>query len=457
MNKNYLSFFISFFILATVLISQPLFAAAPPVEMTIAPILKKVLPAVVNIRAQIKVTDLSVLQELQKRNQNKEGQPNPSAPNDTFVSVGSGVVVDANNGYILTNAHVVNDAQAIVVTLGDRRHFNAKVIGSDTSSDIAVLQIKTKNLTAISFGDSSKLETGDFVAAIGNPFGLSQSVSSGIVSARDRATLGIERYENFIQTDAPINPGNSGGALINMRGELIGINTAIFAPNQGSVGIGFAIPSNMAKVVMMQLIQFGSVKRGALGITAQDITPELADAFHLSVATGAVISEVFPASPAQKAGLAVGDILMNINGFPIKTANDVVTTIGFLRVDSQVNIAILRNNKPMNFSIVLMDPKKRDQLLQQADPFLYGVGLKNMNVFNPGHGRVQGVQVMVVQEGTNAWQSDLQTGDVILSANGQRVIKMDDLKAISQRPAETLVLNVLRGAGAIFLVISKAS
>ena len=206
----------------------------------------------------------------------------------TFVSVGSGVIVDAKNGYILTNAHVINDAQMIAITLSDGHHFTAKVIGMDKPSDIALLQIKAKNLVAAPLGDSNNIKVGDFVAAIGNPFGLSQTVTSGIISGLGRTTLGIENYENFIQTDAPINPGNSGGALVNMQGQVIGINTAILAPDRGSIGIGFAIPASMAKSVMEQLVAFGNVKRGILGIGAQDLTPELGAAFHLEDSKGAV-------------------------------------------------------------------------------------------------------------------------------------------------------------------------
>ncbi len=196
-----------------------------------------------------------------------------------------------------------HDATNVAITLGDGRHFTAKIIGLDKPSDVALLQIKAKNLTAMTLANSNDLKVGDFVAAIGNPFGLNQTVTSGIVSALGRTTLGIENYENFIQTDAPINPGNSGGALINMQGQLIGINTAILAPNSGSVGIGFAIPANMAKSVMLQLIQYGNVKRGVLGIGAQDITPELANAFNIGTTRGAAVTQVLPDSPAQHGGI----------------------------------------------------------------------------------------------------------------------------------------------------------
>lgn len=333
-------------------------AGTPPAESSIAPMLQTILPAIVNIKAIIKVTDFNTLREIIKQRNSKDQDNSEQALPTTFVSVGSGVIVEAKNGYILTNAHVINDAQTITVTLTDGRHFTAKVIGADKPSDVALLQIRGKNLTAAPFGDSNNVKVGDFVAAIGNPFGLSQSVSSGIVSAVGRSMLGIENYENFIQTDAPINPGNSGGALVNMQGQLVGINTAILAPDRGNIGIGFAIPSNMAKSVMDQLLQYGDVKRGVLGIGAQDITPELVSAFKLNVSKGAAVTQVLPNSPAQTAGLQVGDVITSVNGAEIKNASDVVNTIGFLRVDSKANIGIVRNNKPITATVSLSDPKK---------------------------------------------------------------------------------------------------
>jgi S1-C subfamily serine protease len=272
------------FICLGILFSINSFASIPAaaVNSELAPMLQKALPGIVNIRADIKVTDLATLNRLQ---QERGAAANSEIP-DTYLSVASGVIVDASKGYILTNAHVVNDAQNVTVTLSDGRHYTAKVIGMDKPSDVALLQIKAKNLTAIPIANSNILKVGDTVLAIGNPFGLSQTVTSGIVSALGRTSLGIENFENFIQTDAPINPGNSGGALIDTQGNLVGINTAILAPERGNIGIGFAIPSDIAKSVMNQLIQFGDVRRGTLGIGAQDISPDLATAFNLPDTNG---------------------------------------------------------------------------------------------------------------------------------------------------------------------------
>jgi serine protease Do len=306
-------------------------------------------------------------------------------------------------------------------------------------------------------GDSNLVKVGDFVAAIGNPFGLSQSVTSGIVSAVGRSTLGIENYENFIQTDAPINPGNSGGALINMAGQLVGLNTAIIAPDRGSVGIGFAIPVNMAKSIMDQLVHFGNVKRGLLGIGAQDVTPDLASAFHTTLTQGAAVTQVLPHSPAQLAGMQAGDIITNINGSPIKNASDVVNTVGFLRVDSRVTINVLRKNKPITVNVNLTDPKKREAISAAADPYFYGTSLKDFSITTPEHGNVLGVLVLGVQQDTNAWQSDLRTGDVITSVNQQPVTSINELLAVTKTADTMILLNVLRGTNAVFLVINKDS
>lgn len=442
------------FILLTLI--TPVNFAASAIDASIAPMLQTVMPAIVNVRAQIKITDVNTLRALQKQN---NAPDNPNQPlSGTLQSVGSGVIVDAKNGYVITNAHVINDAQSITITLSDGRHYVAKTIGVDKPSDIALLQIKTaKNLTTVAMGDSDLVKVGDFVAAIGNPFGLNQTVTSGIVSAIGRTTLGIENFENFIQTDAPINPGNSGGALINMQGQFIGMNTAILAPNQGSVGIGFAIPSNMIKIVMNQLIQYGNVKRGVLGIGVQDITPDLATAFNLDISKGAAVTQVLPGSPAQQAGILVGDIVSGINDRPIKSASDVVNTIGFLRVDSKINIQLIRQKKQITASVTLSDPKKRMQEIEQKDPFLFGMGLKDFTQYSPIHGNVQGILVVTLQEDSNAWHADVRPGDVITSANQQPVHNVEELKAAAAKADKTLLINILRGAGAIFLVIDKES
>jgi Do/DeqQ family serine protease len=275
---------------------------------------------------------------------------------------GSGIIVDARQGYVLTNAHVVAGADRIMITLNDNRQFNAKLIGTDPKADIAVLQIPNHKLTPLPFTDSDKLRVGDFVVAIGNPYGLGQSVSSGIVSALGRNNLGIEDYENFIQTDAPINPGNSGGALINLRGELIGINTAILGgKGGGNVGIGFAIPSNMAINIMDQLINYGRVQRGSLGIAVTNLSPALAKKLNVSLTSGAVITEVFAASHAAEAGLTAGDIITHVNQAAIRNMGDVRNKIGNLRVGTRVELTIVRNGTSQSITTIIGRPSHQVQ------------------------------------------------------------------------------------------------
>lgn len=437
------------------LIMQSAFATTPA-NLSIAPMLERVLPSVVNIKVQIQLSELDILRETLKAQKEKTASSDtPLNIPKNATTVGSGVIVDAKKGYILTNAHVVADAQTVTVTLSDGHHYVAKLVGIDKPSDIALLQINAKNLTAITLSDSNKLRVGDYVAAIGNPFGLNQTVTSGIISALGRTTLGIENYENFIQTDASINPGNSGGALVNVAGELIGINTAILAPSRGSVGIGFAIPSNMAKSVMDQLIQYGDVKRGMLGIDAQDITPELADVLKVGNQKGAIITQIFPDSPAYHAGLQIGDIILSVNQTTVKSKSDVINTIGFLRVDSKIPVMILRNGKQIIVTVSLSDPVKRKVLMAQHDPFFFGVGFKNFNVYSPVHGKIEGVLVVSADENSNAWRSDLRPGDVIVSANQKKVRNIEELKQIAQNETRSLLLNILRGTHAIFIVIKK--
>lgn len=435
--------------------SMNAYTADAPTSGSLAPMLQKVLPAVVNIKSDIKMTVFVPPTGMGGNQQTPNDNNNGQSVSGKVTSIASGVIVDAKNGYILTNAHVIEDAQTVTVTLSDNRHFTAKIIGMDKPSDIAVLQIKAKNLTAVVLSDSNQLKIGDRVAAIGNPFGLGQTVTSGIVSALGRTTLGIENFENFIQTDAPINPGNSGGALMDDAGQLVGINTAILAPTRGSIGIGFAIPSNIARSVMSQLIEFGNVRRGALGIGAQDITPELATAFNLNIDKGSVVTLVMTNSPAEQAGLQVGDVITNINGVNIKNANDVVNAIAFLRVNSKANISLLRNNKPISVSTTITDPEKRKQSNENKDPFLYGMSLKKFTLLSPVHGNINGILVVNVDEDSNAWQADIRPGDVIISANQQKVSTIDELKKIASTSKMTLLINVLRGPGAMFLVINK--
>lgn len=313
---------------------------------SIAPVLERVTPAVVNI---------SVVSE-------RPLETNPLYRDPFFrrffdlpelprarpqKSAGSGVIVDADNGYVLTNNHVVARGNHIVVTLKDRRRFDAELVGSDAETDIALLKIDPLELTEAMLGDSDRVQVGDFVAAVGNPFGLGQTVTSGIVSALGRSGLNIEGYEDFIQTDAPINPGNSGGALLTLDGQLIGINTAIIAPAGGNVGIGFAIPINMARAVMDQLVEYGEVRRGRLGVLTRDLTPEMAETLNLPSRGGAIITSVERDSPAKRADMRPGDVVTAVNGRPIYDAGDLRNAIGLLPVGSGVELTIMRKGREL--------------------------------------------------------------------------------------------------------------
>jgi serine protease Do len=422
------------------------YAATPLINSAgLSSMLKDVTPAVVNVAAQGEIANP----------ENPFAQPNTPPPRPRqFESLGSGVIIDASNGYILTNAHLLRDVKTTTITLSDGRVFKAKIIGVDTPSDVAVLQIKGDHLTAAKLGDSDLLKVGDFVAAIGNPFGLNQTVTSGIVSALERTQLGIEGYENFIQTDASINPGNSGGALVNQQGQLIGINTAIYAPSGGNVGIGFAIPINMARSVMSQLVKYGSVSRGLMGVLVQDFTPALANAFHLPNQTGALVTAVSPNSPAANAGMKPGDLIQAVDDKTIKNGGQVRNTVGLLRVGSRISLKVLRDGKSLSVSMVTADPKQYVAVTQQKNRFLFGVTLGVFDQQTTALGRVKGVQLLQVAEDSMGWRSGLRPGDVVVSANQTPITTIEQLQQISQQSKDELLLNILRvNGGAAFVVV----
>ncbi|HVJ52270.1 MAG TPA: Do family serine endopeptidase [Aliidongia sp.] len=332
---------------------------------SVSPVLKKVTPGVVNIavKGRVRVNNPLLADPFFRRFFNI---PNTPIERETQAS-GSGVIVDAQNGYILTNNHVVENADLIEVTLRDKRRLKAKLVGRDEATDVAVLKIPTDNLVAVPMGDSDKSEVGDFVLAIGNPFGLGQTVTSGIVSAVGRSGLGIEGYEDFIQTDAPINPGNSGGALVDLNGKLIGINTAILAPSGGNVGVGFAVPINMARSVMDQLVRYGHVDRGWIGVGGQDITPDLMQGLQTSRSDGAVISEVQQGSPADQAGLKPGDLVIEIDGAPVHSWQQLLNRIGLSRVNQQLNLNIDRQGHAMNITVKVAPRPQRQRAGDRDD------------------------------------------------------------------------------------------
>lgn len=420
---------------------------------SLAPMLDRVMPSIVNISVQGILDAEDIAQESPKHRRKR--QPNSKK----FDSMGSGVIFDGKHGYIVTNAHVVHKAQVITVTLNDGRRVPAKLIGADSDTDIAVLQIKAENLQTLSFGDSQKLRVGDFVVAIGNPFGLNsfgrnQSATFGIVSALKRNTLNIEGVENFIQTDAAINPGNSGGALVTTSGELVGINTAILAPFGGNIGIGFAIPANMVDTVVRQLIQYGSVNRGLMGVFVQHLTPELSTAFGLKEGTqGALITQVNEGSPAEQAGLKAGDVIQKINDTTITDSAQVKTTIGLLRVGSKVRMVLIRDKKLISLNAIVASAKQQEKKIQQASPFLYGVGLTDFSQQSPLHGFIEGVQVTGASEQSAAWVAGIRPGDVITSVNGHSIKNLAELDKVVKSAKKQLLVRILRGPGALYLII----
>lgn len=419
---------------------------------TLAPMLERTVPGVVNIATSGKVR----VQESPLFNDPffRHFFDLPDQPRERKTSsLGSGVIVDAQKGYILTNNHVIDKAHEINVTLQDGRFFQAKLIGTDPETDVAVIQIDAKNLTALPMTDSDNLKVGDFAIAIGNPFGLGQTVTSGIVSALGRSGLGIEGYEDFIQTDASINPGNSGGALVNLNGQLIGINTAIFSQSGGNIGIGFAIPINMAREVMQQLVLHGEVKRGRLGAQAQDLTPELVQAFELQNGHGgAVVTQVTPGSAAAKAGLQAGDIVVEVNGKPVRNASDLRNYIGLLRVGQKVDMVVLQEGKRKALSATVEEPEQASQTGKALHPHLEGAQFSDIREGHPLHGRIEGVLLEDVAQGSPAWRAGLRKGDVIVSANRKRISNLAELGQVIGG-SRTLLLNIQRGNTALFLYL----
>lgn len=415
---------------------------------TLAPMLEKTTPAVVNISTTGKVIvrdpffdDPFFRRFFDVPEQRRERR---------ISGLGSGVIVDANDGYIVTNSHVIDKAEDIVVTLEDGQRFNAKVIGKDPGADIAVIQIDAERLTEIALGDSDNLRQGDFVVAIGNPFGLGQTVTSGIVSALGRSGLGIESYEDFIQTDASINPGNSGGALVNLRGELIGINTAIYGSGGGNIGIGFAIPVNMARQIISQLVEHGEVRRGRLGFVVQDLTPELAEAFGVARKKGVVVARVEAKSPAQKAGIKVGDVITAVNGREVDNSAQVRNEIGLLRVGSEVEIEVLRDGKTRSLTASVGRHTTYTVSGNTLSEKLAGAKFSEAQE-DPSRRTAAGIEV--VQARGKAAAAGLRKGDIVISVNRERVRTIKDMKAAIKKNPEALLLNIQRASRGLFILI----
>ena len=436
-------------LLALLLTAAPLASAAIPLPTkadgtpSLAPMLKSVTPAVVNV----------LTRGTQQARHPFFNDPNfreffgDRVPDREVRGLGSGVIVDAKEGLVLTNAHVIANADEIRVRLADDRELDAELVGSDPDSDVAVLRIPAENLSAVQIGDSEQLEVGDFVVAIGNPFGLRQTVTSGIVSALGRSGLG-NRYENFIQTDASINRGNSGGALVDLAGKLVGINTAIISTSGGSVGIGFAIPMQLALSVMEQLVEHGSVKRGMLGVIGQDLTPELAEAFGLEAGRGAVVAEVLEDSAAEAAGLQPGDVIISVEKRDIRNFDALRNAIGLHREGDTLKLRYLRNGKERSTKVKLGADQRNANGGSGLHTKLEGVRFENAD-------DDEGVEVAQIQPGSVAAEAGLRRGDIIDAVNRKEVRNLSDLRnhLRNEEDDARLLLRVRRGEGALFLLI----
>lgn len=440
--------------LSSILTPIPTSAALPNVVEgqampSLAPMLERVTPAVVSISVQGTQVARQRIPE-QFRFFFGPNFPAEQFQERPFRGLGSGVIIDAHKGFIVTNYHVINSAEKIRIRLYDGREFNAELVGGDQMSDIALLRIRdANNLTEMALADSDKLRVGDFAVAIGNPFGLGQTVTSGIISALGRSGLNLENFENFIQTDAAINSGNSGGALVNLNGELIGINTAILGPNGGNVGIGFAIPTNMMKNLTDQIIEFGEVKRGMLGVQGGEITSELAEALGYSSSKGAFVSQVVADSPADKAGVKAGDIIVSLNGRNIESFSELRANIATLGPGKKVRIGIVRDGKQKTMNVTLEEQVTSQTKADNLHQGLSGAQLSNTTASDS----VQGVKITHVESGSNAESHQLQKDDIIIGVNRQRVRNIAELRSIVEQTPAILALNIQRGDRTIYLVI----
>ncbi|WP_168429684.1 serine endoprotease DegP [Erwinia amylovora] len=366
-----------------------------------------------------------------------------------FQALGSGVVIDAAKGYVVTNNHVVDNATKIQVQLSDGRKYDAEVIGKDPRSDIALIQLKeAKNLTAIKIADSDNLRVGDYTVAIGNPYGLGETVTSGIVSALGRSGLNVENYENFIQTDAAINRGNSGGALVNLNGELIGINTAILAPDGGNIGIGFAIPSNMVKNLSAQMVEYGQVKRGELGIIGTELNSELAKAMKVDAQRGAFVSQVLPKSSAAQAGIQAGDVIVSINNKPISSFAALRAQVGSLPVGTKMELGLIRDGKPIKVNLALQQSSAA-----KVDSATIYTGIEGADLSNYDVKGVKGVKVDNLKAGSAAARIGLKKDDIILGVNQHTVTNLGELRKILDSKPSVLALSIKRGDSSIYLLM----
>ena len=441
--------------------------------MTIAPILEKVTPAVVNIAvtSTVKIPANPFANDEFFERFFGDSVPglgelfDDEGRSRTLQSAGSGVIIDARKGYLLTNYHVIDKADKIVVTLKDRRTSDATLVGSDPGTDIALLKIEIGNLEAIPFADSDQTKIGDYVIAIGNSYGIGQTVTSGIVSALNRTTFAQGKYQNFIQTDAAINQGNSGGALINSKGELIGINTAILSRSGGSNGIGFAVPTNMIIKIMDQLIDYGEVRRGRIGVTIQDITPKLMHAMNLSSRHGALVSQVMNDSPAERAGLKAGDVIITFNGIEIKDADGIRNAVGFVERGKTVDISYLRNGKKNTTKIKVEKAPDDKDLARDEKPgqpessttpdfsAFDGASFSNIPANTDPAGGKKGVIITNVKRASGAYDFGLRKGDIVRRVNNKKINNLAEFKKKLAEVKGPVALTIQRGRSQVFIAV----
>ncbi len=443
-----------------------------PSKSSYAPLVKEVLPSVVNISSSKVVHNRMSSEEgmpmdpffRQFFGQGQEGNDGGgrfNMPRDSREkALGSGVIVSPE-GYILTNNHVIDGATDVRVTLSDKREFKARIIGADPKTDVAVLRIDAKNLTPITIGDSSKVQVGDVALAIGDPFGVGQTVTKGIISATGRGGLGIEDYEDFLQTDAPINPGNSGGALINDRGELVGLNTAIISHGSGgSQGIGFAVPANLARQVMDQVLKNGHVTRAYLGIYPQDVTPAMAKAFGEKDTQGIVVGDVSPNSPAKEAGIQRGDIILQINGKPVTDSNQLRMSVSMMQPGTELKLKTLRNGTERDATVKLAEmptesAKADSNDDQGGNKALDGVEVSNLNARIARQLNIpsttKGVVVTDIDPASKMADSGLEKGDVIQEVNHQAVTNVSEFQSAIGKAGNEPLLLVSRDGRTLFI------
>jgi serine protease Do len=439
-----------------------------PSKIGFAPIVKEVLPNVVNISSSKVVRTPNQMPEGMESNPLfqqffEHGFARPEIPkNRREQSLGSGVIVSPE-GYVLTNNHVVDGATDVKVTLSDKRELKAQIIGTDPKTDVAVLKLEGSNFPAITLGDSSKVQVGDYALAIGNPFGVGQTVTMGIVSAKGRGNLGIEDYEDFIQTDAPINPGNSGGALVNDRGELVGINTAILSHGSGgNEGIGFAIPANLARNVMSQILDHGKVTRGYLGVVIQPISPAMAKQLGLSKLQGALVGDVSSKGPAQSAGVQRGDVILSIDGKTVNDSNELRNTVSMMKPGDTVRLEVSRNGsvKDINVKLGELPLSKQDAESRHEDPSkdaLEGVSVENLDAETAAQLQLpestKGVVVTGIDPASPKAESGLQKGDVVQEVNHQPVRNVAEFEQAMHKAGGAALLLINRGGTTLFIAV----